>query len=144
MSGTMTFSYDEGIDASQARPGLRKVTALITSDASAGTASGTTAKIVGRLVKVKTVPGSPAPTTGWTLTITDGDSFDVTTNCDANMSANQSNVNTVETYLFVKNHAGTPLAMAVHPVVCEPLTLAVSSAGNSKQATIELYYEPLK
>jgi hypothetical protein len=144
MSGTMTFSYDEGIDWSQARPGVRKVTATFTSDASVGTASGTTSKIVGRLVKVKTVPGSPAPSSGWTVTITDADSFDVTTNCDANLAANQSNTNTVETYLFVKNHAGTPLAMAVHPVVCEPLTVAVSSAGNSKQATIELYYEPLK
>jgi hypothetical protein len=144
MSGSvMTFAYDDGCDAQQIRGGVCQVQASWTSDASAGTASATTRKIVGRLVKVVTVPGSPTPTNGYTVTLTDGNGVNVLSNCDKTLAANQSGSGPTETYLFVKSEDSSPLGLAVHPVVGDALTLAVSGAGNSTQGRIFVYYEPV-
>jgi hypothetical protein len=144
MSGSvMTFNYDDGLSAQSYRGGVSQVQASWTSDSSAGTASGTTRKIVGRLVKVVTVPGSPTPTNNYTVTLTDGNGVNLLTSCDKTLAANQSSSSAQETYLLVKSYDGSPVAVAVHPAVGDKLTLAVSGAGNSTQGQIFLYYEPV-
>jgi hypothetical protein len=144
MSGSvMTFAYDDGDDAQQIRGGVSQVQASWTSDSSAGTASATTQKIVGRLVKVVTVPGSPTPTNDYTVTITDRNGVNVLANCDKTLAGNQTSSAPAETYLFVKSEDSSPLSLAVHPVVGDALTIAVSGAGNSTQGQIFLYYEPV-
>jgi hypothetical protein len=144
MSGSvMTFAYDEGLNANQRRGGICQVQGTWTSDSSAGTASATTVKIVGKLIKVVTVPGSPTPTNGYTVTITDGNGVNVLTSCDKTLASNQSSSAATETYLLVKSYDGTPLAVAVHPVVGDKLTIAVSGAGNATQGQFFLYYEPV-
>lgn len=65
------------------------------------------------------------------------------TACDKTLAANQSSSSATETYLLVKSYDGTPLAVALHPVVGDKLTIAVSGAGNSTQGQIFLYYEPV-
>jgi len=144
MAGSvMAFNYDDGYDAQSYRGGVSQVQAAWTSDSGTGTASGTTNKIVGRLVKVVTVPGSPTPTNGYTVTITDDNGVNVLTSCDKTLASNQSSSAATETYLLVKSYDGTPLAVAVHPVVGDKLTITVSGAGNSTQGQVFLYYEPV-
>jgi hypothetical protein len=144
MSGSvMTFSYDDGYSAQSYRGGVSQVQASWTSDSNAGTASATTRKIVGRLVKVVTVPGSPTPTNAYTVTFTDGNGVNVLTSCDKTLTANQSSSGPQETYLLVKSYDTSSLAVSVHPVVGDKLTIAVSGAGNSTQGKIFLYYEPV-
>jgi hypothetical protein len=143
MSGSvMTFNYDDGYDAQSYRGGISQVQAAWTSDSSTGTASATTNKIVGRLVKVVTVPGSPTPTNNYTVTITDGNGVNVLASCDKTVASNQSSSAATETYLLVKSYDGTAVAVGVHPVVGDKLTIAVSGAGNSTQGQIFIYYMP--
>ena len=93
-------------------------------------------------MKLVTIPGSP-PTNGYSVTLTDGNGVNVLASCDKMLAGNQSNAGPQETYLMVKSYDGTPLGLAVHPVVGDQLTVAVSGAGNSTQGRIVLYYEPV-
>ena len=101
-------------------------------------------KISGRLVKVVTVPGAAgaAPTDNYDINITDEQSVDVLLACKTTI-INRDTANTEEVYLLLLNADTTPLSMAMHPKVCNVLTVAVTNAGNSKTGTIYLYYEPV-
>lgn len=133
----MDFAYDRGYDRQGVEGGVRKVIASWTS-ASDGTASGTTAKIVGQLVKITTNPGSVAPSDNYDIAITDEDGVDVLAKCDASV-ANRDTTTSEEVYCLVNSNAGSPLAVGVHPVVCGPVTVAVTNAGDAKNGVITLY-----
>ncbi len=136
MAGSaMAFTYDKG-------PGpIKRVIATWTSDDTAGTASGsTTNKIVGRIVKAITNPGTAAPTANYDITVSDEQSVNVLTACDDDLQ-NRHTSNTEETYFFALDTDATPLAKAVHPAVCSTLTVAVANAGNSKEGVLILFVE---
>ena len=131
MAGSsMTFTYDE-------IGRIRKLTATWTSDDAAGTASGTTKKITGRLIRGVTDPSATAaPTDDYDIAITDENSFNVLTNCIDDL-ADRDTANTEEVYFLVSDGA----VGVQHPAVCDKLTIAVSAAGNSKEGVLVLYYE---
>jgi len=134
MAGSsMTFTYeDEGA--------IRKIIADWVSDDSAGTASGTTKKIIGSLIKGVTDPGSTAPTDDYDITISDEEGVNVLAACQSNLT-NRDTANSEQAYFLVLDAAaGTPLAQSVHPVVCDKLTIAVANAGNSKTGQLIIYY----
>lgn len=142
MAGSsMTFTYDDGGDGT-GRPGaIRRIIADWVSDDSAGTASGTTRKIVGELIKGVTNPGSAAPTASYDITISDEESVNVLAACVAAGRLDNRHTSTSEqAYFFVENVDTAPLAESVHPVVCDVLTIAVANAGNSKVGRLILYY----
>lgn len=144
MAGSASkLTYDDGVDGAGLRARVHKVIMAWTSDASAGTVTDVTRKIVGRLIKAVSVPGSPAPTDNYTVTITEtANGNDVLANSQVKLASNQKAAATVETYFLELNAAsGTPLATDVAPIVCDTLTIAISGAGNSKQGTLTLYYE---
>jgi len=144
MAGTMTITYDNGVDGEGAVRRLRKITCDWTSDASDGTASGATRKIMGRLIKVQTDPGGTAPTDNWDTTIVDEESVDVVANCqNAALLIARDTANTEETYLYLKNADNTPIGIAAFPVVCNALTIGVANAGNSKTGQIIIFYEAM-
>lgn len=143
MAGSvMNFTYDRGQDGDGFPNGIKKLTVTWTSDSATGAVTGTTAKIVGRIIKGITVPsGSAAPTNLYDINITDEQSVDILAGCKVSL-INRSSTNTEEQYLLLLNNDTTALSMAVHPTVCDKLTVAVTNAGNSKQGTIYLYYLP--
>ena len=145
MAGSsMTFTYDEGYDGSGNHGGIKKVIADFVTDDTAGTASGTTRKIVGRLIKIVTDPGATAPTDNWDVVLTDEEGVNLSIHMDdvaiAALIARDT-ANSEETYLPLEDTAGTG-RMAAWPVVCDKLTIAVANAGNSKNGQIILYYAP--
>ena len=140
MAGTMTLTYDDGVDGAGRPGGLMKIIADWVSDASDGTASATTRKIVGELVKIVTDPGSTAPSDNWDTVITDEEGVDVTAKCqNAALLVARDTANSEETYLYILNADATPIGIAAFPVVCDKLTIAVANAGNSKTGQIILY-----
>jgi len=133
MAGSsMTFTYDE-------IGKIRKVIADWTSDDTTGAVTGTSKKIIGTLIKAITDPGATAPTDNYDIAITDEEGINVLTACQSNLT-NRDTANTEEVYFLVKDAAGTPLAQPIHPVVSDKLTIAVTSAGNSKIGQLILYY----
>lgn len=141
MAGSsMTFTYDDGTDRKGQCCNVKKVIASWTSDDTTGAVSGTTGKIVGRLIKAVTDPGSAAPTDNYDIAITDEEGVDVLAVCQSTL-ANRDTANTEQVYFLVLDAAGTPLAQSVHPVVCDALTISVTAAGNSKTGQLILYYE---
>lgn len=143
MAGSsMTFSYDEGHDGAGGRGRIKKLIADWVSDDSNGTASGTTRKIVGRLIKIVTDPGSAAPTDNYNVTIVDPKSVNVVAGCqNAADLGTRHTTTTQETYLYLENADDTPIGTSLFPVVCDALTIGVANAGNSKTGQIILYYE---
>jgi hypothetical protein len=142
MAGSaMTFTYDEGYDGGGRYGAVKKLTVSWTSDDATGAVSGTTRKIVGRLIKAVTDPGSAAPTDDYDITITDEEGVDVLAACQSNLT-NRDTTNSEQVYFLVLDAAGTPLAQSVHPVVCDALTVAVANAGNAKTGQLVLYYAP--
>lgn len=143
MAGSsVTITYDDGVDGAGYRGSIRKVIADWVSDDTAGTASGTTRKIVGRLIKIQTDPGSAAPTDNWDVTITDSEGVDVLAKCqNATALINRDTANTEETYLYILNADTSPIGIAAFPVVCDTLTVSIANAGNSKTGQVILYYE---
>lgn len=144
MAGSsMTFTYDDGIDGAGHRGGIRKVIVDWTSDDATGAVSGSSRKVVGRLIKIQTDPGSAAPTDNWDVAITDEEGVDVLAKCqNAAALIARDTSNTEETYLYILNGDNTPIGIAAFPVVCNVLTFAVSNAGNAKTGQIILFYEP--
>lgn len=139
----MVFQYDNGSDGLSNFGGVKKVTATWVSDGSTGAVTGTTMKIVGRLIKGATVPaaGGSAPTDNYDIAITDEQSVDVLAACKVGLG-NRDTANAEETYFQLLNADTSPLSMALQPVVCGALAIAVTNAGNSKGGTIVLYYTP--
>lgn len=143
MAGSsMTFTYDDGHDGAGRACSIRKIIADWVSDDSNGTASGTTRKIVGRLIKITTDPGSVAPSDNYDVTIVDEKSVNVVANCqNATALGTRDTANNEETYLYILNADGTPIGIASYPVVCDKLTIGIANAGNSKTGQVILYYE---
>ena len=127
MAGSsMTFAYHD-------LGAIRKIIATWTSDDAAGTASGTTEKIVGTLIKGITDPsGTAAPTDNYDIALTDEQSFNVLTGA-ADDLADRDTANTEEVYFDQADHER-------FPVVADKITIAVTAAGNSKQGVLTLYY----
>lgn len=139
MAASATVTYDDGSDHNGRLNGVRKVIVDWVS-ASDGTVS-TTVRIAGTLVKAVTNPGATAPTDDYDITLTDGEGVDVLAACQAGLS-NRDTATSEQVYFLVLDAAGTPLAQSVHPVVCDTLTVAVASAGDSKMGRLALYYKP--
>jgi hypothetical protein len=142
MAGSsMTFTYDDGVDAANTRGSIRKVIGDWVSDDSAGTASGTTRKIVGELIKLVTDPGSTAPTDNYDIAIADEEGANVLGSIqNATALGTRDTANTEETYLHLLNADNTPIGIAAYPVVCDKLTISIANAGNSKTGQFILYY----
>ena len=139
MAGSsMTFTYDGGADGAGHPTRFRRVIADWVSDDATGAVTGTSRKVVGRLVKAVTDPGSPAPSANYDIALTDDASADILANTDATL-ANRHTSNSETVVFFEKNVAAAALASA--PVVCSTITIAVTNAGNSKQGQIVLYVE---
>lgn len=134
----MTFTYDEGVDSAGRAGGVSKIAIDWTSDDATGAVAGTTRKIVGAIVKGITDPGTAAPTDNYDINITDEEGVDVLANCKLGL-ANRDTANTEEQYFLILNNDTAPLSMAVHPVVCDKLTITVTNAGNAKNGQIILY-----
>jgi hypothetical protein len=136
---SMTFTYDDGRDGLGRPCGIRKITVDWTSDSATGAVSGTTCKIVGQLIKAVTDPGAAAPDANYDIAITDPEGVDVLSASEAAL-ANRHTANTEEVYFY---REGTVGMVPTFPVVCDPLTIAVTAAGNSKNGQIIIYYRPL-
>jgi hypothetical protein len=139
MAGSsMTFTYDAGYDGDGHLGRYRRVIADWVSDDATGAVTGTSKKVVGRLVKAVTDPGSPAPSANYDIALTDDASADILANTDATL-ANRHTSNSETVVFFEKNVAAAALASA--PVVCSTITIAITNAGNSKQGQLVLYVE---
>lgn len=116
---------------------ITRIDCTWTSDGS-GDADGTTPyDVSGELVKGLTNPGV-APSVDYDIIITDGEGLNVLTACDDNL-ADRHTTTTEEVYFLVLDHAGTPLAQSVHPVVAGPLTVTVAAAGDTKGGVLSLF-----
>lgn len=115
------------------RSAMQPITVTWTST-SGGTYSETIAiPAPGELVSVKFVPGSPAPTDLYDVTITDAYGIDVLSGQGANLST--STASEVCPGIPVKD--GTTTSVGPRPVWGN-LTLSISNAGASKAGTIVL------
>lgn len=139
MAASYTVTYDDGSDHNGRLNGVRRAIIDWVS-ASDGTVTATV-RVVGTLVKAVTNPGTAAPTDNYDIAITDGEGVNILTACQSTL-ANRHTSTTQEVYFLVLDAAGTPLAQSVHPVVCDTLSVAVTSAGDSKDGRIVLYYKP--
>lgn len=144
MAGSSTtVTYDDGVDGAGHRGRIRKVLIDFTTDDTTGSVAVTTRKIVGKLIKIVTDPGSAAPTALWDVVLTDEEGVDLSIHMDdvaiAALIARHETT-TLETYLPLEDTAGTG-RIAAFPVVCDKLTVTVNNAGNSKTGQIILYYE---
>ena len=132
MAGTSTVAYDGDPD----RPGdsqrVRKITVDWVSDAADGTCNITLKKIAGKIRRIQTNPGSPAPTTLYDIVINDDQSYDVA----AGLLANRHATNT-ETVDLATSTPSFPDGIAV----CGILTIAITNAGNSKVGAIIITYD---
>lgn len=145
MAGSsMTFTYEDGQDGRGLPGRIQRVIASWVSDDAAGTASGTTRKLVGRLVKAMNAPGAAGvqPTDNYDIAVTDSDGVNVLSACLPTLD-NISNASKTERYFFVKNTDAAPLSTSSSPLVSSALTISVAAAGNSKQGAITLYIESL-
>jgi hypothetical protein len=138
---TATVTYDDGEDRKGRVGRYKRVLIDFLTDDSAGTATTTTDKICGELIKIQTDPGSAAPTDNYDITIVDDEGISVVANCQNLASlGTRDTANSEETYLHLLNADMTPIGFAVYPVVCSPLTIALANAGNAKTTQVILYY----
>jgi hypothetical protein len=137
MAGSaMTITYDDGYDGTGRQGSIRKILVDWTSDDSTGAVSGTTRKIVGELIKGITDPHATAPTDDYDIAITDEEGVDVLGSSFTALG-NRDTANTEARYFGLTD--GT-LNTSAFPVVCDVLTIAITSAGNSKVGQLILYY----
>lgn len=147
MAGTITFSIDNGQGSNPPGGRVRTVTGTWISDAAAGTvpstvitdSKGSNARMCGRLVKAITVSGSPTPTNGYSIVITDGNGANILANSQQNLTSIANN-SVVERYFMILDTLGTPQAHD-SPVVFDVLSVSLSGCGNSKQGSFTLYFE---
>lgn len=139
---TATVTYDDGEDRKGRVGRYKRVIIDFLTDDAAGTATATTDKICGELIKIVTDPGSPAPSANWDVVLTDEYGVSLTANCsDASIAAliARHATNNEVTYLPLEDEAGTA-RISLYPVVCGPVTVALANAGNAKAAQVILYY----
>lgn len=132
----ITFAYDDGYDGSGRAHAMRKVICSWSTDGS-GDASGTTAKLVGTLVKATTNPAD-GPTDNYDITLTDEDGINILSSCDDDL-ADRDTTTSEEVYFLVKDHAGSPVAQSIQPVICGPLIVTVAAGGSSKSGVLNLF-----
>lgn len=133
MAGSaMTFTYDD------IGP-IKKVIVAWTSDDTTGAVTGITRKITGSILKIITDPGATAPTADYDIVITDEEGLDILVRCEDDLIDRHTST-TEAIYCIMEND--TPVGIALHPVVCDILTIAVTAAGNSKQGQIIIYWKP--
>jgi|TARA_Y100000310_G_scaffold51927_1_gene47802 hypothetical protein len=128
----MVLTYDESAGV------INTIIATWTSDGS-GDAAATSKKISGEIVKAITDPGATAPTADYDIVVTDDNSFNIFTNTDDDLVDRHTST-TEEVYFFEKDHAGTPAAQPVRPVVNSVLTITVSNAGATKDGVLKLFW----
>ena len=154
MAGSaMTFSVDAGqaTYAPGARGHYRRLIVNWTSDSATGAVTGTTTnkdgtamRFVGKVVRAITYNGAAAPTTGYSITLTDSNGLNILAKCQSNLAtvaSNGSGVSPVQTYLFLQDATGTPVTQAEYPIIFDTITIAVASAGNSKNGVLILTIE---
>lgn len=91
-------------------------------------------RISGEILKVVTIPGSPAPTDNYDVVLTDEDGEDVLAGQGANRSSS-----TVQSFApGVPLKDGTTTSVGPMPVHSK-LTLGVTNAGNSKAGKVKVY-----
>ncbi len=141
VGSAMTFSYDDGVDGDGKFGGIKRIIVDWTSDSATGAVSGTTRKIVGELIKGVTDPGASTadPTDNYDITVSDEKSVDVLSSCKKGL-ADRDMANNEEQYFMLLNNDTSALSMALRPVVCDKLTIAIAAAGNSKTGQLILYY----
>src|SRR4051812_32088221 len=132
MSGTVSesFAFPQGH-----KPGVINKLTLAWTSASDGTATFTTSKINGTILRCATNPGSAAPTDDWDVTLTDEDGLDVL----AGQGANRDTTNSEHFCPGLPLKDGTTTSV-VPIVVNGPLALSVSGAGSAKTGTIVIYF----
>lgn len=113
---------------------LRRLTFTCTADAADGSfpATDATTRIEGRLLKLVTNPGSPAPTDNYDVVLNDQHGADVL----QGVGANRHTSNTQEVAIV---YSGT----GTHPSVDESDTLTLAVTGNSVNSAvtvIDVYY----
>ncbi len=142
---TATVTYDDGDQGDSGRVfggRIKKILIDFLTDDSAGTATVTTRKISGELIKIVTDPGSPAPTANYDVVLTDDEGVDLSIHMsDTTIAAliARHTTSTEETYLMLEDMAGTA-GYPVYPIICGPLTVALANAGNAKVTQIIIYY----
>lgn len=142
---TATVTYDDGDQGDSGRVfggRIRKINIDFLTDDAAGTATVTTRKISGELIKIVTDPGSPAPTANYDVILTDDEGVDLSIHMDdvaiAALIARHTTT-TEETYLPLEDTAGTA-RISAWPVICGPLTVSLANAGNAKATQVIIYY----
>ena len=91
-------------------------------------------RISGEILRVVTIPGSPAPTNGYDVVLTDEDGYDVL----AGQAANRSSSTVQSVAPGVPLSDGTTTSVGPMPVHSK-LTLGVTNAGNSKAGKVKVY-----
>jgi hypothetical protein len=154
MSGSsMVFSANNGHDTGPAGPGIRVLICTWVSDSATGAATGTTTdQWVGELVKIVTVPATSAsglePTNDYSVTITEATTgASVLLGCDQTLTSNQLQApsgGAQVTYPTLVSADSTPVAVGLRPVICDRLTVAIASAGDSKAGVVYLFFKTFK
>ena len=140
MAESVAFTYDGDPDSPASAQRVRRIIVAWTSAAD-GTATGTSKKISGHLLKVTTDPGTAAPTASYDIVLTDDYAANILAKAADDLAdRHTSTTETVE--LMLLDYAGTPLAVSLRPVVCSPITVDVSNAGDAKDGTIVIYWMP--
>ena len=132
---TMTFTYDDGLNGTIDRHGIiGRVVCSWTANGS-GAATGTTAKIVGELIKGVTNP-TDSPTDDYDITLTDEDGVNLLGGSADDLT--DRDVTNSEAVYFNLTDGSAPIA--AYPVVCGTIAVAVASAGSAKSGVLTLYY----
>lgn len=125
----MSFSYESLGD-------WLVVTATWTSDG-AGDASGTTARIIGSLIKGTTVPdGSTPPTVDYDITLADEEGIDLLAPCQQNLADRSDSTAQAAYFVF----SGTAEQIATYPAVADAVTVTVANAGDTKAGVLKLLF----
>jgi hypothetical protein len=144
MAGSsMTFTYENGQDGIGAPGRFREIICKWVSDDATGAVSGTSQKIVGRIIKAVNIPGTAGvqPTNLYDIALTDADgAINLLAGCLPTL-ADISNASNTERYFFVKNTDAAPLSTSTAPLVNSTITVSVTNAGNAKSGELQLYIE---
>lgn len=112
---------------------IGKITFVLVSDSATGAVTCAAVKgIMGNLTRVTTKPGTAAPTDSWDFTLLDDDGADTLGGKGTNAGKNAA------VFTF-KPYNGTADAGPVP--VSGGLTLGCTAMGNSKDATVVVYFE---
>jgi hypothetical protein len=134
MAGTVTETKLFGGGSRSQDSYINRIVLAWVSDAS-GVVSGTPTGIInGTICKVQFIPGSPAPSDAYDVTLTDTAGIDVL----GGQGANQSATVAAAVIPGVPLKDGTTISVAPC-VVADPLTLIIANAGNAKQGSVVLY-----